>query len=107
MLYCFQIFFLIIDTSKHSTLTHQSQFCEKRCYSCEIRCPVFTSSHLSIAGVIMGHIHFLTRLLVSVGHMRDDYFQQVCLSRTTENKVLKNSFLFDFCVILTVKFFVI
>ena len=63
-LYCFQIFVLIIETTKHSTWKQWNWFCGKRHHSCEIRCPVFTPSQLFIARVIMGHVLFLPWLFL-------------------------------------------
>ena len=48
----FPDFFLIIGTTKHSTLKHWNQFGGKRHHSCEIKCLVLTASELCIAGII-------------------------------------------------------
>ena len=57
----FPNFFLIIKTTKRSTLKHWNQFCGKRHHLYEIRC---TPSQLSIAGVITGHVLFLPWLFL-------------------------------------------
>ena len=64
LLYIFADFFFIIKTSKYSTLKHWNQFCGKRHHSYGIRCPVFTPSQLSIAGLITGHVLFLPWLFL-------------------------------------------
>ena len=52
-------FFLIIKATKQATLKCWNWFCGKKHHSCEVRCLIFTTSQLSIAGVIMGHVPFL------------------------------------------------
>ena len=59
-----RFFFLIIKTIKYSSLKHWNWFCRKRHHFCEIICPVFTPSQLSINGVIMGHVLFLPWLFL-------------------------------------------
>ena len=66
LLYIFAEFFFITKTSKYSTLKHWNQFCRKRHHSYGIRCPVFTPSQLSIAGLIMGHALFLPWLFLDL-----------------------------------------